>query len=207
MLEHDEEIESEEEWDIESPFAVYAVTEADTEEKIDFDAQVEECNQTNDEVVICTLVIEPDESSFEGEAKLGEIDRKIVSVIENGKGGQDEMGKNNRAQLQEKLGELRKPEELDCTVEKRMLFLASNEKFYHRLSRKQEEYIGEWQVDAARKKVNETHSVQREDGSQGQSTMFAEGSPSVDWKAMLQGDETPEAVRTYNSYPDFARRF
>ena len=104
-------MESEEEWNFESPSAVYVVTEADTGEEIDFDAQVkEECNPTNNEVAICTVVIQPDESSFLGEAKLGEIDhmigeeQKIISVIENGQGGQDEMGTKNQVQLQEKLG-------------------------------------------------------------------------------------------------------
>ena len=115
-----------------------------------------------------------------------------------------------------------------------MLFLASNEKFYHRLSRKQEEYTVEWQVDAGRKKVNETHSVQRsknmkdgqlpirsisrrqpshncandaEDGSQGQSTMFAEGSPSVDWKAMLQRDEVESVLWGVQNHHQLFRSF
>ena len=128
VVEHDEEMESEEEWDFESLSAMYAVTQVDAKEEIDFDVQVEdECNSTKS---ICTVVIEPYESSFAGEAKLRgighviEVEHNIVSVIENGQGGQDEVGINNRAQLQEKLGEFRKPKELDRTPEKRMLFAA-----------------------------------------------------------------------------------
>ena len=75
--------------------------------------------------------VKPYVSLFAGEVKLGEIDHvlgvehNIVSVIENGQGCQDEVGKNNQAQLQEKLEEFRKLEELDRTPEKRMLFAAS----------------------------------------------------------------------------------
>ncbi|GFZ03226.1 hypothetical protein Acr_15g0018340 [Actinidia rufa] len=169
-VEHNEEMESDKERNFESPSTVYAVTKANTKEEIDFDAQVkEECNPTNNEVATCTVIIEPDESSFAGEAKLGEIghmigeEQKIISVIENGQCNQDEMGKKNQVQLQEKLGELRKLKELHPTSKKRMLFAASNEKLDHSLCRKKKKEKIYWYVASGcdEKRAKETHSIRQ----------------------------------------------
>lgn len=62
VLRIDEEIPIEEEWDFESPSAVFTVRKAGIKEDIDFDAHAEdESNPTNNEAATCTF-IKPDES-------------------------------------------------------------------------------------------------------------------------------------------------
>lgn len=80
----DEEIPTKEECDFESLSVAFTVSEAETKEEIDFDAQVgKECS-----LATCIVVIKPSESLFVGKDKFGEIDHvwgeeEMASVIEN----------------------------------------------------------------------------------------------------------------------------